>query len=190
MAFSTYSKNISNPNGVDYKDIDYFVWRLLLDMAESEPDTSDSGDLLKNYTKIIHHKDRNLSDLKNTEGTNMLLTFSPDLLNPENVDYSLNYQTSPAIFHRAYKIYLTMFASKTAKDLLMQTTKTVIDNLTRNWGAGSSVVVPVPGGSTYSSYLLLNQASEPDITTEFQSSTEAGYITADFTIIFKINKES
>jgi uncharacterized hydantoinase/oxoprolinase family protein len=134
---------------------------------------------------IQTHINANLFDISQiNDQTTALITFWNNTDSVFNSDLSrTNFDTIP-IWDRVYRIYFTMLASMSNKELIKPYTQKLVYALTQN---ENKYQTSTPSGVEFISYLKGNrQDGEISFTIEQESLTSPNYITADFQIIFTI----
>lgn len=187
--FSNYTKNIIPLNQFNENTVDNMVWRILLDMAETEDGVTTASGIIKNNSKIEKHTTSNLQDLNNDTGEKLLVTFNYNQADPRNTDWARTSNCYNTTYHKVYTVYLTMIASDTNKEQLKNITQIISNNLTNNYATdGENISIPVPYNATqdiiYKTNLELNIASDALITPEFENPANQGYITSIIDILF------
>lgn len=190
--FGNFVENPKKSGNIDLIDIEFFIYRLLLDMSEASNNT-----ILKNQTKVDYHRSSNLGDLNATNNTKLLMTFSLDFEDNRNRNL---FATQKAPIDNAkvvYRVNLTMQKSPKNNEDLMLLTQLINNNLGNNTNKTvndtNREVVPyitlVPSGNRYSTVLDMNESdSFPEILIVGESLDEPNYLTTSSKILFTINK--
>jgi hypothetical protein len=187
MPFGNYTENIKHNGQVNYKDIDYFVWRLLLDIKNGASNPLLSG---TNKTKIDRLKRTNLGDLNLSAGTEVLITFNFNSDSLLNTDFSQTLSSGAYKWNREYFIYITMLRSDLNRDSLQDIASAVINGLTQNSNTnGANYITQVPSSVSYGSDLRQNYlTAEPIFTAEGEDPNQPNYLTCILQVLFKIYK--
>lgn len=178
MTSSNYVKNNSDKMLFNGQDLDYVIWRLLLDIKTNETDP------LLATAKIDYHKISKLSDLANT---NLLLTFDFDKSNSQNYFPSFSSSSDDRIFRACYRFYLSVNESLENRKLLQNAVNSLWKNLVDNFQ--KNLIITLENGNEYSANLMQTETLEfPIIIPEFEDPDKANYATSTFLLKFKFNR--
>lgn len=180
--------------GIEYIEVEYLIYNLLLEMLSSQPagtDRTNPLNIMASYSHVDYSKLVNLEYLKNTLGDNkdLLVTFAFDPASADNTDPYNNRGASyrrRQPFDRVYQLYLTMRASNLSRDLLNKITTIAVQSLTRNDYVYTKTVKNAQDQdiqmncNLYMSRLV----QEPILVNEFEG--VATYMTSTLSIIFNI----
>ncbi len=175
---SNYIKNNSDKMLFSEQDLDYVIWRLLLDIKANETDP------LLTTAKVDYHKISKLSDLTNV---NLLLTFDFDGTNPQNYFPSFFSSSDDRIFRACYRFYLTVNEGLENKKLLQNATNSLWKDLVDNFQ--NSLIIKLENGNEYSVNLKQTETLElPTTIPEFEDSGKVNYTTSTFLLKFKFKR--